>query len=110
MTAQARSALLAIIALIVSAAWLVKRLAPRHYVTNNKLRIVAGAAVGQRERVVVVEIGMSWLVLGVAPGHVTALHHLPRPEPGAEPAALPVETARPFAQWLLLLKKSYEKK
>jgi len=102
--------MLAIIALIAGAAWLLKRLAPRHYSSNNTLRIVAGAAVGQRERVVVVEIGTSWLVLGVAPGQVTALHHLPRPEPDTLPAEPPADKAHPFALWLQQLKKTHESK
>jgi flagellar protein FliO/FliZ len=52
------------------------------------LRVIAGTAVGTRERVVVLEVGSTWLVLGVAPGRVTALAEMPReklpaqPEPG----------------------------
>jgi len=38
---------------------------------------VSSVMVGQRERVVVVEIGGQWLVLGVAAGQVRALHTLP---------------------------------
>ncbi|MEQ1772165.1 MAG: flagellar biosynthetic protein FliO [Burkholderiales bacterium] len=94
---------LIVIALIVAAAWVLKRLAPRHYAKSDTLRVVAGAAVGQRERVVVVEIGATWLVLGVAPGHVNVLHHLPRAEQPAEP----METTKPrtFAHWLTLVTK-----
>ena len=47
------------------------------------LRVVAGAAVGTRERVVIVEVGSTWLVLGVAAGQVSRLHEMPRP-PEAE--------------------------
>ena len=43
--------------------------------------------VGQRERVVVVEVGGSWLVLGVAPGQVRALHTLPAQTPLETPSA-----------------------
>ncbi len=62
------------------------------------LRVIAGAAVGQRERVVVVEVGSTWLVLGVAPGSVTALHQMPHIALDA-PAA-PNAVTPPFAQWL----------
>ena len=89
----------AVIALIAGAAWLLKRMAPRHYSSTGTLRVVAGAAVGPRERVVVVEIGMTWLVLGVAPGNVNVLHQLPRAEaPAAAVAA--THTPAAFAQWL----------
>lgn len=94
----------AVVALIVAAAWLLKRMSRRPYVATSTLRIVAGAAVGQRERVVVVEIGGTWLVLGVAPGQVNALHQMPRAEPHAA-----AETSAPpphrFAQWLAQFKK-----
>jgi len=62
------------------------------------LQVVAGAAVGSRERVVVVEIADTWLVLGVAPGSITALHQLPRrPLPTDDEAA---QSGKSFAGWL----------
>ncbi len=53
------------------------------------LKAVATLSVGARERVVVIEAGESWLVLGVAPGRVNKLHVMPRqelPAPAAPPA------------------------
>lgn len=38
------------------------------------LRAVSSVSVGPRERVVVVEVGSKWIVVGVAPGNVRALH------------------------------------
>jgi hypothetical protein len=61
--------------------------------------VVAGAAVGQRERVVVVEIGSSWLVVGVAPGSVNLLQQMPRAEMPAAAAAAPLPSTA-FAAWL----------
>ena len=66
------------------------------------LRVVAGTAVGQRERVVVVEIGASWLVLGVAAGGVNLLQQMPRAEMPATTGAAGAN-AQPtaaFASWL----------
>jgi flagellar protein FliO/FliZ len=60
--------------------------------------------VGQRERVVVVEIGDDWLVLGVAAGQVRALHTLPAQtldETLAEPAMNGLDVGRAFSQKLL---------
>jgi flagellar protein FliO/FliZ len=37
---------------------------------------VGSASVGTRERVVVLELGDRWLVVGVAPGHVSAIANL----------------------------------
>ncbi|MNN99031.1 Flagellar protein FliO [compost metagenome] len=42
---------------------------------------------GPRERVVIVEVADTWLVLGVAPGQVSKLHELPAPAAEVAPAA-----------------------
>ena len=55
--------------------------------------------VGQRERVVVVEIGSSWLVVGVAPGSVNLLQQMPRAEMPAAATAAPLPSTA-FATWL----------
>lgn len=72
---------------VAAAAWLLKRLAPGQVSAGGAIRLIGGIAVGPKERVVVVEVGETWLVVGVAPGQVTALHNMPRitdlPEPGA---------------------------
>ena len=95
-----------VLAVIAAAAWLLKRIAPRTYGSSSVLRVVAGAAVGQRERVVIVEIGSTWLVLGVAPGCVNTLHQMPRAADD-EPALTLPHAQSPFAQWL---KKFMEKR
>ena len=64
---------------IAGTAWLLRRLAPGQVVASGALRVVGGVAVGPKERVVLVDIGDTRLVLGVAPGQVTTLHQMPRP-------------------------------
>jgi len=46
---------------------------------GSALRVLASASVGQRERVVLLEVGEEQLLIGVAPGSVRALHTLERP-------------------------------
>jgi flagellar protein FliO/FliZ len=56
------------------------------------IKVLGAAAVGPRERVVLVEIGEDVLVLGVAPGSVARLHELKRadlPLPADLPAQPP---------------------
>ncbi len=60
------------------------------------LRVVGATAVGPRERVVVVEIGETWLVVGVAPGRVSSLGSVPRQE--TSPVAAP--ESPDFKAWL----------
>lgn len=90
-------ALVAVLALIVGLAWLLKRLPAAGLRGTPQLRVVASLVVGQRERVVVVEVGGQQLLLGVTPGGISPLHTLPEPLPGAPAgrAALP-----PFATLL----------
>lgn len=85
-----------IVALIFGSLWLLKRMASPRGAGAHALRIVAGQAVGARERVVIVEVGDTALVLGVAPGQVTALHSMPRAElpQAAQVGAAPTQ---PFA-------------
>lgn len=74
------AALALVIALIFLCAGLVKRLGPGRQGRGHILRVVSSAAVGTRERVVVVEIEGTWLVLGVTSGQVNTLHTLAAPE------------------------------
>lgn len=75
-----------VIALLFASLWLLKRLSAPRGEAAGLMRVVAGTAVGARERVVVLEVAETWLVVGVAPGHVTALAEIPRgnlpPVPG----------------------------
>ena len=55
----------------------------------DALKVLGATSVGPRERVVLVAVGKQVLVLGVAPGRVTALHSLPEdalPPPAAAAA------------------------
>lgn len=85
--------LLVILALLVGSLWLLKKLTAPRGAAAGLMRVVAATAVGGRERVVIVEVGSTWLVLGVAPGRVSALAEIPRqavPEPPPASGAVPV--------------------
>jgi flagellar protein FliO/FliZ len=64
--------------LLVGSLWLLKRLTAVRGPASGMMRVVAATAVGGRERVVILEVGSTWLVLGVAPGRVSALAEIPR--------------------------------
>jgi flagellar protein FliO/FliZ len=66
--------LVLVLALLFGLAWLAKRFGLQRPMGGGNVRIVGSAAVGQRERVVVVEVAGDWVVLGVAPGQVRGLH------------------------------------
>lgn len=70
--------LLLIVLIILAAAFLIRRL--RLGSTHSAaLKVVGSTAVGPKERVVIVEVASTWLVLGVGSGQVTRLHRLPAP-------------------------------
>ncbi|AHM73424.2 flagellar biosynthetic protein FliO [Yersinia hibernica] len=109
---QVGSVLGGILLLILFAAWLVRRLGFAPQARNNKLlNVRASCQVGQRERVVIVEVDNTWLVLGVTAQQVTQLQTLPRPAVDETSADLSSDPAKPadFRQILntyLLNKKS----
>ncbi|MBK6334615.1 MAG: flagellar biosynthetic protein FliO [Betaproteobacteria bacterium] len=75
---QATLGLAIVLALIWGAAWIVRRISPATRTVSSAIKVVATQNVGPRERVVLVEIGSQWLVVGVAPGRVSALHTCPK--------------------------------
>ncbi|MFN3715141.1 MAG: flagellar biosynthetic protein FliO [Thiobacillus sp.] len=87
--------LVAVLGLIAATAWMAKRMGVARSGSSALLNVVGSASVGARERVVVLEIGDNWLVVGVGPGNVNALATLPKGEAPASPAvALPPFAAR----------------
>lgn len=101
---QAGFGLAMVLALIFLCAWAARRFGLQQAGGGGLLKVVSSAMVGQRERVVVVEIGGTWLVLGVAAGQVRALHTLPAEklsEAVATPAMNGVTGAGAFSQKLL---------
>jgi flagellar protein FliO/FliZ len=97
--AQVVIGLAVVLALFGAIAWVLKRYSGLRGTGSGLIRIIGGAAVGQRERIVLVEVGGTWLLLGVAPGQVRALHTMPKDESAAAPdAAAPADQG--FASWL----------
>ncbi|WP_225085080.1 flagellar biosynthetic protein FliO [Pectobacterium colocasium] len=75
---QVGSVLAGILLFILLIAWLVRKLGFAPQAKQNKLlKVVSSCPVGQRERVVIVEVDNTWLVLGVTPQQITPLHTLP---------------------------------
>lgn len=96
---QAMAALGLIVALLVAAAWLARRIAGGKGFGQSGMKVVGGVALGPRERIVLVEVGETWLVVGIVPGQIRTLHTLPKGSALPE-AGLPAMGDRPFAQWL----------
>jgi flagellar protein FliO/FliZ len=89
-------ALVLVVGLILALGWLAKRLPGfRGAAGHHALRVVSSLSLSPRERVVVVAVGETQLLLGVGAGGIRTLHTLEQPLPVAAPAATPA-----FAQLL----------
>lgn len=87
---QMLGALGVVLAALFAVLWLLRRISGGKLAGPAPIRTVGGIAVGSRERVLLLEIGEHWLVVGVAPGSVTGIATLPRGElqqDSAQPAA-----------------------
>lgn len=94
---------LALVLLVMWACtWALRRYAAGRTAAGSALRVLGGVAVGQRERVVMVEVGDTWLLVGVAPGRVNALHVMDR-LPDAAPRSAAPDAAEGFAARLTRL-------
>jgi len=75
---QTLFALILVLAVLGALAWFLKRYGPRAGGGNANLRVVGSLNLGGRERIMVVEVGNQWIVVGASPGRINALATLPR--------------------------------
>ena len=71
--------LLFVLLCIVVLAWLAKRVNRLQSSSDGSLQVLGGISMGARERVVLVQVGDTQLLLGVAPGRINMLHQLEEP-------------------------------
>ncbi len=90
--------LIVVLGVMAGVLWVMKRSGLGPAQGGGVVKIVGGVSVGNRERVLVLEVADQWIVVGVAPGSVNALANLPRQEQFAQAAAKP--QAGQFAAWL----------
>jgi flagellar protein FliO/FliZ len=102
---QVTVALLLVLLAVFAAAWLVRRLRGFAPGGTAAIEVVSQVALGARERAVIVKVGQSHLLLGVAPGQVCLLHVLPEGTQLPAPA-VPAAEAVQRPNFAALLKKS----
>lgn len=98
---QAVLGMACVLGLILACAWLARRFGLQRLGGGHVVKVVSSTPVGQRERVVVVEVAGQWLVLGVTPQSINALHTLPAQAgaAGAVAAAGPGFSGTPLGQF-----------
>ncbi len=68
--------LILVLGLIIGMAWLVRRMGSFQQSSHGALQILGGLTLGQRERIVLVQVGDKQLLIGLAPGQIRTLHVL----------------------------------
>jgi len=85
-----------IVGVLILGAYLLRRFnGGRTFGNTGPMRIAGGLMISPRERIVLLEVGDTWVVVGIVPGQIKTLHTLPKGE-------LPVtETGEGgFGHWL----------
>ncbi len=77
--AQMFLGLLVVVAAIFAMAWAIRRMGNIQTSVSGALRILGGISLGQRERVIILQVGNKQLLLGVAPGQIKTLYVLEEP-------------------------------
>ncbi len=64
---------------IFASAWLFRRFGRGGFLPHSALRIIGGLSMGQRERVVLLQVGKEQILIGISPGRIQTLHVLQEP-------------------------------
>ena len=96
---QIATALLFVLGLVFVAAWLMRRLGPMNAGNKIPVKIIGGINVGNRERVMVVEVGDQWLILGVTANNINKLGSMPKQDELLNQSAQ-TAASDPFSTWL----------
>lgn len=75
-TLRGLAALAVVLALLITLPWLYKKVFGRKAIGGSVAKIIGGVSLGTRERLFVIEVGARWIVVGVAPGRVSALANI----------------------------------
>ena len=99
---QTTFALLFVLGLLAVLAWFLKRYGPKAHGGNANIHLVGALSLGGRERIIVVEVGEQWIVVGASPGRVNALATMPKQEGATLAASLHPHqpAASSFGEWL----------
>lgn len=78
MMARAMLGLAVVVGLILLCAWVAKRMGVASRASAGMpARLVGSMMLGPRERIIVLQVEQTWLVVGVTPGGMQTLHTLP---------------------------------
>ena len=104
-------ALTVVLGVLFALAWFMKRYGPKAGSGSANLHIVGALNLGGRERILVVEVGEQWIVVGASPGRINTLATLPKQEGASGTSSTApighVPGVAGFSEWL---KQTIEKR
>ena len=71
--------LLAVLALIMGCAWLVRRMNGLTGMNSSAMKVVSVMALGSRERIALVDVGGTQILVGITPSSIRTLHVFDEP-------------------------------
>jgi flagellar protein FliO/FliZ len=94
-------ALVVVLAAIFVVAWIVRRMRIAGNKVGSAIDVLADVHLGQKERAVLLKVGQTQILIGVAPGRVNTLHVLAEPLDLAKPSTGTLDDSKSFRALLL---------
>lgn len=91
--------LIAVLTLMGVAAWFFKKIGPVNSGNKIPVKIVGGVSIGNRERIMVVEVADQWIVVGVTANQINTLSTMPKQEKLIEESTS-MAPENQFSTWL----------
>ena len=106
---QVTLALLLVLAAVFAVAWVIKRVRGFGNRVGDAIDVIADIPLGQKERAVLLKVGQTQILVGVAPGQVNTLHVLTEPIDLSKPPTHPGGPQDSRANFKALLMRSLGK-
>jgi len=71
--------LLFVLLMVIGLAWLLRRVGGVNFGGSQAIKVIGGMSMGARERVVLIQVGETQLLVGISPGRIQTLHVLDKP-------------------------------
>ncbi len=79
---QITFSLLVVVALLIGLSILFKKFGLNRISNSLPIKVVGAVSIGNNQRLVVIEVGEEWILLGVTPQQITTITNMPRQESG----------------------------
>lgn len=94
-------ALIVVLAAVFAFAWIVRRMRGLGSRVGNAIDVLADVPLGQKERAVLLKVGATQILIGVAPGRVNTLHVLAEPLELSKPLGTAADSPPSFRSILM---------